>query len=70
MNGKLALDTALAAWDLERTAANNQLVRFGNQLGQAFVTAIPDWSDMDVAAMETWFNAVVTIRSDYIAARS
>ena len=70
LNGKLALDPALAAWDLERTAANNQLVRFGNQLGQAFVTEIPDWSEMDVAAMETWFNAVVTIRSDYIAARS
>ena len=70
LNGELSLDAALSAWDRERTAVNNQLVRYGNQLGQAFVTAIPDWSQMDVAAMETWFNSVVTIRSDYIAARS
>ena len=64
------LDAALSAWNVERTAANNTLVRFGNQLGQAFVTEIPDWSEMDVPAMETWFNSVVTIRSEYIAARS
>ena len=70
LNGKLALDAALAVWDLERTVGNNQLMRFGNQLGQAFVTEIPDWSDMDLTAMETWFNSVVTIRSDYIPARS
>ena len=64
------LDAALSAWNVERTAANNTLVRFGNQLGRAFVTEIPDWSEMDVPAMETWFNSVVTIRSEYIAARS
>lgn len=65
-----SVEAALSAWNTERTAANNELVRFGNQLGTAFVTAIPDWSEMDVPAMETWFNSVVTIRSDYIAARS
>ncbi len=64
------VEAALSAWDVERTAANNQLVRYGNQLGAAFVTAIPDWSEMDVPAMEAWFNSVVTIKSDYIAARS
>ncbi len=70
LSGDLPLDAALSRWDNERTAANNQLVRFGNQLGRAFVSEIPDWSAMDVPAMEAWFNAVVTIRSDYIAARS
>ena len=65
-----SIDAALGAWDTERTAINNQLVRYGNQLGTAFVTAIPDWSQMDVPAMEAWFNSVVTIKSDYIAARS
>ena len=70
LRGELPLDAALAAWDAQRTAANNQLVQFGNQLGEAFVTAIPDWSKMDVPAMEAWFNSVVTIRSDYILARS
>jgi 2-polyprenyl-6-methoxyphenol hydroxylase-like FAD-dependent oxidoreductase len=66
----LPVDEALTAWDIERTAANNELVRFGNQLGRAFVTEIPDWSQMGVPAMEDWFNSVVTIKSDYIAARS
>jgi len=70
LRGDLPVDEALTAWDAQRTAANNQLVQFGNQLGEAFVTAIPDWSEMDVPAMETRFNSVVTIRSDYILARS
>ncbi len=70
LHSDLPVDAALTQWDAQRTAANNQLVRFGNQLGRAFVTEIPDWSDMEVPAMETWFNSVVTIRSDYIAARS
>ncbi len=64
------IDAALDTWDRQRTAANNELVRFGNQLGEAFVTAIPDWSTMDVPAMEAWFNSVVTIRSEYIKARA
>jgi 2-polyprenyl-6-methoxyphenol hydroxylase-like FAD-dependent oxidoreductase len=64
------IDTALAAWNTERTAANNQLVRFGNQLGEALVRAIPDWSRMSVAEMEQWFNSIVTIKSDYIASRA
>ena len=65
-----SVDGALAAWDAQRTSVNNELVRYSVQLGQAFVKAIPDWSDMDVSAMEAWFNSVVTIPSDYIAARS
>jgi 2-polyprenyl-6-methoxyphenol hydroxylase-like FAD-dependent oxidoreductase len=64
------IDDALAAWNAERTVANNELVRFGNQLGQALVKAIPNWSEMDVNEMEQWFNSIVTIKSDYIAAKA
>lgn len=64
------LDTALARWDVERTAANNELVRFGNQLGEAFVTRIPDWSQMSAAEMEAWFSAAVTIPSAYLLTRA
>ncbi|MCB1745777.1 MAG: FAD-dependent monooxygenase [Gammaproteobacteria bacterium] len=64
-----ALDAALAAWDTERTAENNRLVRFGQQLGHAFVDAIPDWSGMDAAAMAAWYESVVTIPSDYLRVR-
>ena len=65
--------TVRTGWDVasvERTSANNQLVRFGNQLGQALVTEIPDWSNMDVPAMEAWYNSIVTISTDYLAART
>jgi len=34
------------------------------------VKEIPDWSKMDVAEMERWFNSIVTIKSDYIAAKA
>ena len=44
-----------------------RLVRYGNQLGQAFVTDIPDWSAMDQAAMETWYNTAVTIPTSYLS---
>jgi 2-polyprenyl-6-methoxyphenol hydroxylase-like FAD-dependent oxidoreductase len=70
LRSEVGLNDALAAWDDERTAANNELVRFGNQLGRAFVTEIPDWTHMDVPAMEAWYNAVVTIKTHYLATRS
>ena len=65
--GTRDIDDALADWNTERTQANNNLVHFGNQLGQALVVDIPDWSTMNVADMEAWFNSIVTIKSDYIA---
>ena len=64
------IDAALAAWNVERTEVNNNLVHFGNQLGQALVVDIPDWSTMNVRDMEAWFNSIVTIKSDYIADRA
>lgn len=69
LDGGGSLEEALAAWDAERTAANNQAVRFGMQIGEALVLDIPDWSTMDEAAMQAWFSEVVTIRSDYLLAR-
>lgn len=59
-----ALGVALDDWGRERAEANNKLVQFGNQLGQALVKEIPDWSCMDEAAMERWFNAIVTINTE------
>ena len=66
LDGAADIDDALTSWDAERTVANNRLVRFGNQLGRAFVTEIPDWSTMDEAAMRTWYESAVTIESEYI----
>lgn len=62
-------ESALEAWDKERTAHNNHLVRFGRQLGAALVTDIPDWSNMDAAAMERWFASAVTLQNDFLVPR-
>lgn len=69
LDGAHDIDAALTAWDAERTEANNRLVRFGNQLGRAFVTEIPDWSTMDESAMQAWYESAVTIESDYFRSR-
>jgi hypothetical protein len=58
------LETALTAWSLSQTAIGNRLVQFGNQLGQALVRDIPDWSGMNVQQMAQWFNALVTINTE------
>ena len=39
-----SLEEALESWNQARTAENNRLVEFGNQLGRALVKEIPDWS--------------------------
>lgn len=62
--GSPTVEDALALWDASRTAMGNRLVRFGRQLGEALVTAIPDWSGMDAARMESWFKSVVTVESE------
>ena len=65
-----SIEEALCAWDTERTTANNNLVRFGNQLGQALVKEIPDWSKMDAASMEKWFSSIVTIQTEFLASKT
>ena len=61
------IDAGLAAWNIERTAQGNELVRFGNQLGRALVEEIPDWSTMDAASMERWFTSIVTAKNEIFA---
>ena len=61
-----SLEEALTDWDKTRTDTNNNLVRFGNQLGRALVLEIPDWSHMDAASMEQWFSSIVTIQTEVL----
>ena len=63
-----SVDDALSEWNKDRTATNNGLVQFGIQLGRALVKEIPDWSNMDVNSMETWFNSIVTFDTEYLPA--
>ena len=59
-----SLEEALELWNEARTGENNRLVEFGNQLGQALVKEIPDWSKMNPTSMEKWCNSIVTIQSE------
>lgn len=61
-----SLEEALTHWDTARTDANNNLVRFGQQLGRALVLEIPDWSNMDATSMEKWFTSIVTIQTEML----
>ena len=65
-----SVEEALTVWDTDRTATNNNLVRFGNQLGQALVKEIPDWSQMDATSMEKWFTSIVTIQTELLPAKT
>jgi 2-polyprenyl-6-methoxyphenol hydroxylase-like FAD-dependent oxidoreductase len=66
LNTHPSLDEALTDWDKTQTETNNNLVRFGNQLGRALVTEIPDWSSMDATGMEKWFTSIVTIHTEML----
>lgn len=59
-----SVEAALAHWDKKQTTTDNNLVRFGNQLGRALVTEIPDWSKMDATSMEKWFTSIITIQTE------
>jgi 2-polyprenyl-6-methoxyphenol hydroxylase-like FAD-dependent oxidoreductase len=60
----VSVEEALVHWDKTQTAIDNNLVRFGNQLGRALVKEIPDWSKMDAASMEKWFTSIITIQTE------
>ncbi len=59
------IDEALSAWDRERTAAGHDLVTLGEALGRAVVTDVPDWSVMDAAGTEAWWESAMKGRTWY-----
>ncbi len=65
-----SVEAALTHWDRIQTAIDNNLVRFGNQLGRALVTEIPDWSKMDAISMEKWFTSIITIQTEMFDANT
>jgi 2-polyprenyl-6-methoxyphenol hydroxylase-like FAD-dependent oxidoreductase len=63
-----SLEEAFESWNQARTDENRRLVEFGNQVGRARVKEIPDWSKMNPASMEKWFNSIVTIQREVSSA--
>ena len=64
-----SLEDALTHWNATQTETDNNLVRFGNQLGRALVKEIPDWSKMDATRMEEWFASIVTIQTEVLSTK-
>lgn len=58
------IDEALAAWDAEETATGNRMAALGKQLEQALIWSIPDFSQMDEAAMREWWEAAAKMPED------
>jgi len=65
-----SVDEALTQWNQVQTETDNNLVRFGNQLGRALVTEIPDWSTMNAISMEKWFTSMVTIQTEMLDSKA
>ena len=59
------IDAALEAWGRARTAAGNDLVTLGEALGRTCVTDVPDWTAMDSAETEAWWESAMRGRSWY-----
>jgi 2-polyprenyl-6-methoxyphenol hydroxylase-like FAD-dependent oxidoreductase len=61
-----ALDDALYAWDVAQSAEGRRLVILGQVMGRAFVQDAPAWQQMDAAAMEHWWTALMSNQHWYV----
>ena len=61
-----ALDDALRAWDAAQSAEGRRLVTLGQVMGRAFVQDVPAWQQMDAAAMEHWWTALMRGQHWYV----
>lgn len=60
------LDDALRAWDVAQSAEGRRLVTLGQVMGRAFVQDVPAWHQMDAAAMEHWWQALMRGQHWYV----
>jgi 2-polyprenyl-6-methoxyphenol hydroxylase-like FAD-dependent oxidoreductase len=56
------LDAALTEWDAAQIGLGRRLSALGRQLEEALIWATPDLSQLDAAAVEEWYNRVVSLR--------
>jgi 2,6-dihydroxypyridine 3-monooxygenase len=60
------LDDALGAWDAAQSAEGRRLVTLGQVMGRALVQHVPAWQQMDAAAMEHWWTALMRAQHWYV----
>jgi 2-polyprenyl-6-methoxyphenol hydroxylase-like FAD-dependent oxidoreductase len=63
-----SLDDALDAWDVAQSTEGRRLVSLGQVMGRAFVQNAPAWRQMDAAAMERWWTALMSDQHWYVTA--
>jgi 2-polyprenyl-6-methoxyphenol hydroxylase-like FAD-dependent oxidoreductase len=56
------VDTALAAWDAGQTEMGAHYTRLSAQMEEALIWATPDFSTMDAAETEAWWERTVPLR--------
>jgi 2-polyprenyl-6-methoxyphenol hydroxylase-like FAD-dependent oxidoreductase len=60
------LEDALRTWDAAQSAEGRRLVTLGQVMGRAFVQDMPAWQQMDAAAMEHWWTALMRAQHWYV----
>jgi 2-polyprenyl-6-methoxyphenol hydroxylase-like FAD-dependent oxidoreductase len=60
------LADVLYAWDAAQSAEGRRLVTLGQVMGRAFVQDVPAWQQMDAAAMEHWWTALMRGQHWYV----
>jgi 2-polyprenyl-6-methoxyphenol hydroxylase-like FAD-dependent oxidoreductase len=55
-------DAALTGWDAAQIGLGRRLSALGRQLEEALIWATPDLSQLDAAAVEEWYDRVVSLR--------
>jgi 2,6-dihydroxypyridine 3-monooxygenase len=60
------LDDALRAWNAAQSAEGRRLVTLGQVMGRAFIQDAPAWQQMDAAAMEHWWTALMREQHWYV----
>jgi 2-polyprenyl-6-methoxyphenol hydroxylase-like FAD-dependent oxidoreductase len=56
------LDAALTKWDTAQIELGRRFSALGRQLEEALIWSTPDLSQLDAAAVEEWYNRVVSLR--------
>lgn len=68
IEGSASVVDALARFDEERSAAGNELVKLGRDLGHDQVTSAPPWDRLDSETFVEWARSTATGNAYYVAA--
>ncbi len=62
--GHANVDDALKTWSAQQAQIGNRMILLGRQMEQALIWSIPDFAQMDEAAMRTWWQEAAKLPED------